>query len=169
MGASAPQLTGGVTLEINLTMVVQVLVFAAFVWFTMRFVWPPLVKALEERQEKIADGLASAERGRRELELAQHRVKDELTHAKSEAAGIIDKANRRAAQIVEEAKDAASQEAQKSAKIAQEHIAQEVNRAKETLQKQVATLAIAGAEKILMREVDEKANRALLDNLIAGI
>lgn len=156
-------------MEINLTMVVQVLVFAAFVWFTMRFVWPPLVKALEERQEKIADGLASAERGRRELELAQHRVKEEMTQAKAEAAGIIDKANRRAAQIIEEAKDAANQEALKYAKIAQEHIAQEVNRARENLQKQVATLAIAGAEKILMREVDEKANRALLDNLIAGI
>jgi len=165
----APRLTGGVTLEINLTMVVQVLVFATFVWFTMRFVWPPLVKALEERQEKITDGLASAERGRRELELAQHRVKDELMHAKAEAAGIIDKANRRATQIIEEAKDSANQEAQKSAKIAQEHIVQEVNRARESLQKQVATLAIAGAEKILMREVDEKANRALLDNLIAGI
>lgn len=156
-------------MEINLTMVVQVLVFAAFVWFTMRFVWPPLVKALEERQEKIADGLASAERGRRELELAQHRAKDELMHAKAEAAVILDKANRRAAEIVEAAKDAATLEAQKAAKIAQEQLAQEVNRAKENLQKQVATLAIAGAEKILMREVDEQANRALLDNLIAGI
>ena len=100
-------------MEINVTLVVQMLVFLAFVWFTMRFVWPPLSKALEERQEKIADGLAAAERGRRELELAQHRVKDEMKQAKVQASDIIEKANRRAVQIVEEAKDDARQEAQK--------------------------------------------------------
>jgi len=156
-------------LEINLTMVVQVLVFGAFVWFTMKFVWPPLVKALEERQEKIADGLAAAERGQRELELVQHRVKDELKQAKAQAADIIEKANRRATQVVDEAKDDARQEAQVLAKVAQEQIAQEVNRAKDVLRKQVASLAVAGAEKILMREIDEKANRALLANLIEEI
>ncbi len=156
-------------MEINLTMVVQVLVFGAFVWFTMKFVWPPLVKALEERQEKIADGLAAAERGQRELELAQHRVKDELKQAKAEAADIIEKANRRAMQVVDEAKDDARQEAQVLAKVAQEQIAQEVNRAKDVLRKQVASLAVAGAEKILMREIDEQANRALLANLIEEI
>ena len=156
-------------MDINLTMVVQVLVFGAFVWFTMKFVWPPLVKALEERQDKIADGLAAAERGQRELELAQHRVKDEMKQAKVQASDIIEKANRRAAQIVDEAKDDARQEAQLLAKVAQEQIAQEVNRAKDTLRKQVASLAVAGAEKILMREIDEQANRALLANLIEEI
>ena len=156
-------------MEINVTLVVQMLVFCAFVWFTMKFVWPPLSKALEERQDKIADGLASAERGRRELELAQHRVKDEMKQAKVQASDIIEKANRRATQIVEEAKDDARQEGQKLAKIAEEQIVQEVNRAKDTLRKQVATLAVAGAEKILMREIDEQANRALLDNLIEEI
>ncbi len=156
-------------LEINLTLVVQMLVFGAFVWFTMKFVWPPLSKALEERQEKIADGLAAAERGRRELELAQHRVKDEMKHAKVQAADIIEKANRRATQMIEEAKEDARQESQKLAKVAEAQIAQEVNRAKDTLRKQVATLAVAGAEKILMREIDEQANRALLDNLIEEI
>lgn len=156
-------------LDINLTLVVQMLVFGAFVWFTMKFVWPPLTKALEERQEKIADGLAAAERGRKELELAQHRAKDEIKQAKSQAAEIIEKANYRATQIVEEAKDDARQEGLKLAKIAQEHIAQEVSRAKDNLRKQVAALAIAGAEKILMREIDEKANSALLDNLIKEI
>lgn len=156
-------------MDINLTLVVQVLVFAAFVWFTMKFVWPPLVKALEERQEKIADGLAAAERGRRELELAQHRVKDEMKQAKVDAADILEKAHRRATQIVEEAKDDARLEAQKLAKIAEEQITQALNSAKDTLRKQVAVLAVAGAEKILMREIDEAANRALLTNLIAEI
>ena len=156
-------------MEINLTLVVQMLVFAAFVWFTMKFVWPPLTKALEERQDKIADGLASAERGRRELELAQHRVKDEMKQAKVQAAEIIEKAGRRAAQIIEEAKADAREEAHKLAKLAQEQIAQETNRAKDTLRKQVALLAVAGAEKILEREIDAKSNGALLDNLIEEI
>ena len=156
-------------MDINLTLVVQVLVFGAFVMFTMKFVWPPLVKALEERQEKIADGLAAAERGRRELELAQHRVKDEMKQAKVDAADILEKANRRAGQIIEEAKDEARQEAQKLAKIADEQITQALNHAKDSLRKQVAVLAVAGAEKILKREIDEQANRALLDNLIEEI
>lgn len=156
-------------MDINLTLVVQMLVFAAFVWFTMKFVWPPLAKALEERQDKIADGLSAAERGRKELELAQHRVKDEMKHAKAQATEIIEKANRRAAQLIEEAKEDAKQEGQKQAKLAQEQLQQEVNRARDSLRKQFAHLAIAGAEKILMREIDEQANSALLDNLIKEI
>jgi F-type H+-transporting ATPase subunit b len=156
-------------LDINLTLVVQMLVFVTFVWFTLKFVWPPLVKALEERQEKIADGLAAAERGRRELELAQHRIKDEMKHAKVQASEVVEKANRRAAQIIEEAKHDARQEAQQLAKIANEHISQEVNRAKDTLRKQVATLAVVSAEKILMREIDAKTNHSLMDNLIEEI
>lgn len=156
-------------LDINLTLVVQMLVFAAFVLFTMKLVWPPLVKALEERQEKIADGLSAAERGRKELELAQHRVKDELKQAKAQSADIIDKANKRAAQIIEEAKETARREAQIQAKIAQEQLVQQVNHAKDDLRKQVAKLAVTGAEKILMREIDANANSALLDNLIEEI
>ncbi len=145
------------------------LVFAAFVLFTMKLVWPPLAKAMEERQDKIADGLASAERGRKELELAQHRVKDELKQAKIQSTDIIEKANKRAAQIIEEAKDAAKHEAQVQMKLAQEQLMQQINHAKDELRKQVASLAITGAEKILMREVDAKANTALLDNLIEEI
>ena len=105
-------------MDINLTLVVQMLVFAAFVLFTMKFVWPPLAKALEERQDKIADGLSAAERGRKELELAQFRVKDELKQAKAQSADIIEKANKRASQIIEEAKEAAKREAQIQAKLA---------------------------------------------------
>ena len=132
-------------------------------------VYHAICLALHERQEKIADGLAAAERGRRELELAQHRAKDEMKQAKAQAAEIVEKANRRASQIIDEAKDDARTESVQLAKIAQEHIVQEVNRAKDVLRKQVATLAVAGAERILMREVDEKANHTLLDNLIKEI
>ncbi|KTC94622.1 F0F1 ATP synthase subunit B [Legionella erythra] len=156
-------------MDINLTLIIQMLVFAAFVWFTMKFVWPPLAKALEERQDKIADGLSAAERGRKELELAQHRVRDELKHAKAQANEIIEKANRRANQLIEEAKEAAKLEAQKQAKLAHDQLLQEVNHAKEGLRKQVAQLAIAGAEKILMKEIDEQANSKLLDKLIEEI
>lgn len=156
-------------MEINFTLVIQMLVFFAFVWFTMKFVWPPLEKALQERQDKIADGLAAAERGQRELELAQHRVKDDLKQAKMQAADIIEKANRRATQLIEEAKSEARDEALKVTKLAQEQLSQEVNQAKEQLRKKVATLAVAGAEKIIRREVDEKTSLALLDNLIEEI
>jgi F-type H+-transporting ATPase subunit b len=156
-------------LDINLTLVVQMIVFAAFVLFTMKLVWPPLAKALEERQERIADGLSAAERGRKELELAQHRIKDELKQAKAQSADIIDKANKRAAQIVEEAKEAAKRESQIQAKLAQEQLLQQINHAKENLRKQVAALAVSGAEKILMHEIDAKTNIPLVDNLIEEI
>lgn len=156
-------------MDINLTLVIQMLVFAAFVWFTMKFVWPPLATALEERQDKIADGLAAAERGQKELELAQHRISDDLKQAKAQASEIIEKANRRANQIVDEAKNDAREEAMKLASLAQEQLKQEVNRAREELRKQVAILAVAGAEKILKQEIDEKKNSALLDNLIEEI
>lgn len=156
-------------MDINATLIVQMIVFSIFVWFTMKFVWPPLASAMGERQDKIADGLAAAEKGQRELELAQHRVKEELKGAKVQATDIIDKANRRASQIVEEAKSQAKVEAGKQAKIAQEQLAQEVNHAKTTLRKQFSSLAVAGAEKILEREIDASANSALLDKLIQEV
>jgi len=155
--------------EINITLVVQMLVFIAFVLFTMKFVWPPLSRALEERQEKIADGLASADRGRKELELAQHRVKTELKQAKAQAHDIIEKANYRAAELLEEAKEDARHEAQKQIKLAQDQFLQEVNSTKAGLRMQLATLAVAGAEKILRREVDQETNKGLLDQLIEEI
>lgn len=156
-------------MELNITLVVQMLVFATFVWFTMKFVWPPLSKALEERQDKIADGLAAAERGQRELQLAQHRVLDDMKQAKLQAAEIIEKANRRAVQLIDEAKGDARLEAQKVSKMAEEQITQELHRAKDTLRKQVAVLAVIGAEKILKREIDQKTNKDLLDHLIEEI
>lgn len=156
-------------MDINLTLVIQMLVFGAFVWFTMTFVWPPISKALEERQEKIADGLAAAERGRRELELAQHRISDDLKQAKLQSSDIIEKANHRAAQIIEEAKGDARLEADRLALLAKADIEQDVHRAKDALRQHVAALATAGAEKILRREIDEQTNRALLDSLIEEI
>lgn len=154
---------------INLTLIVQMLVFGAFVWFTMRFVWPPLAKALEERQNKIAAGLDAAERARKELELTQHRVIEDLKQAKEQAAKIIDEASKRGAKIVEIAHDDAKLAAQKQTKIAQEQLQQEVNRAKDSLRREVANLAIAGAEAILGRQIDDNANSKLLDNLIEEI
>jgi F-type H+-transporting ATPase subunit b len=156
-------------LDINLTLIVQMLVFATFVWFTMKFVWPPLQKALEDRAHKIADGLAAAERGHRELELTQQRIIEEMKVAKAKSAEIIDKANFRATQLVEEAKEDAQKQASHVAKVANEHLQQEINRAKDSLRKDVGRLAVAGAEKILMREIDEKQNGVLIDNLIEEI
>lgn len=156
-------------MDINITLIVQMLVFIAFVLFTMKFVWPPLSRALEERQEKIADGLASAERGRKELELAQHRAKTELKQAKAQAHEIIEKANYRAGELLEEAKEDARLAALKQMKLAQEQFTQEVNSTKAGLRMQLATLAVAGAEKILRREVDQQTNKGLLDQLIEEI
>ncbi len=156
-------------MSINVTLIIQMLVFLAFVWFTMTFVWPPLQKALAERQSKIAEGLAAAERGRRELELAQHRVLDELKDAKHQANEIIEKASLRAAQIIEEAKALARTQTDHAAKVAAEHLAQEVSRAREALHKDIGRLAIIGAEKILKREIDEAHNRLLINDLIEEI
>ena len=156
-------------MDINITLIVQMLVFAAFVWFTMTFVWPPLMKALEERQNKIADGLAAAERGRREFELAQQRAKDELKKAKADAADIVEKAHHRASLLIEEAKEDARLEVQRAARVATEQLAQEIGQARESLHKQVSELAVLCAEKILNREINDKENQALMDNLIEEI
>lgn len=156
-------------MEINFTLVIQMLVFAVFVWFTMKYVWPPLQKALAERQSKIADGLAASERGHRELELTQQRISEEMKTAKAKAHEIIEKANYRANQLIEEAKEEAVKQALQIAKLAQENLEQEINRAKDSLRKDVGKLAVAGAEKILMREIDEKQNQVLIDNLIEEI
>ncbi|OGV27235.1 MAG: F0F1 ATP synthase subunit B [Legionellales bacterium RIFCSPHIGHO2_12_FULL_37_14] len=156
-------------MNLNITLLVQVLVFMSFVWFTMRFVWPPLSKAMEERQDKIADGLAAGERGQRELELAQKRATDELRAAKEKALDIVEKAHKRGADIIEAAKLEAKQQAAHQTKIMQEQLLQATIRARLTLRKEVANLAVKGAEKILQREVDKAANAQLIDSLIEEI
>lgn len=156
-------------MNINATLLIQALVFAVFVWFTMKFVWPFLARALEERQQKIADGLAAAERGHKELELAHLRASDEIKAARSQAHEIVDKANKRALQIIDDAKTSARVEAHKIFETAQEQIQQESNRARQKLRSEVASLAVAGAEQILKREISGDVNDSLVENLIEEI
>jgi F-type H+-transporting ATPase subunit b len=150
-------------MNINATLLGQSITFFVFVWFCMKFVWPPIMQALGERKKQIADGLAAGERGKHELELASKRAAEHLHDAKQKAADIIAQADKRAAQLVEEAKGTAKAEGDRMIAGAQASIAQETVRAKEALRSQVAGLAVAGAEKILRREIDAKAHADLLD------
>lgn len=152
-------------MNFNLTLLAQAVTFALFIWFTVKFVWPPLLRAIETRQKTIADGLAAAERGKNELELAGKKSADVLRDAKHQAADIVAQAEKRAAQIVEEAKLAAKVEGDRLIAGAHAQIEQEVFQARESLRQKVAGLVVAGAEKILEREVDAKAHADLLGAL----
>jgi F-type H+-transporting ATPase subunit b len=155
--------------NINLTLIGQMLAFALFVLFCMKYVWPPILAAMAERAEKIADGLAAADRASHDLELAQEKAVERLKEAKEEAAGIIDAANKRGGQIIEEAKDQARVEGDRLKEAAQAEIDQEVNRAREHLRGQVSALALAGAEKVLGAEIDMQRHSALVDKLAAEL
>ncbi|WP_440996672.1 F0F1 ATP synthase subunit B [Arhodomonas sp. SL1] len=150
---------------INATLIGQMITFLVFILFTMKFVWPPIRKAMEDREKRIADGLASAERGQHELELAKKRGAEQVREAKQQAAEIIEQANRRSAEIVDEAREEAKQAAAREHKSAEARIEQEVAHARAELRKQVSDLAILGASRILEREVDAKAHKAMLDKL----
>jgi F-type H+-transporting ATPase subunit b len=152
-------------MNINATLLAQTIMFILFVWFSMKFVWPPIMQALTERKKLIADGLAAGERGKHELELASRRASESMHEAKQKAAEVIAQADKRATQIVEDAKSAAKEEGDRLIVAAKTEIDQEVNRVRETLRQQVAELAVAGAEKILRREVDIKAHAELLTAL----
>lgn len=154
-------------MNINLTLLMQAVSFAILIWFTVKFVWPPLLNAIETRQKEIADGLAAGERGRHELELAAKRAAQELHGARENASSIIAQAEKRAAEIIDEAKANAKAEGDRIIAGAKTEIDQEVNRAKEGLRQQVSLLAVAGAEKILRREIDAKAHSDML-NVIAN-
>jgi len=156
-------------MNINLTLIGQSITFAVFVWFCMKYVWPPIMAALEERKTKIADGLAAAEKGQHEEELAKKRATDIIKKAKDEAGDILAGAQKRASEIVEEAKDTARAEADRIVHSANAEIEQEVNRAREELRGKVVSLAVAGAGKVLKREVDEKANEDLLKDLVSQL
>jgi len=155
--------------NINLTLFGQMIAFVCFVLFCMKYVWPPILAAMAEREKKIAEGLAAADRASRDLEMAQEKAVERLKEAKHEAAGIIDAANKRSAQIVEEAKQTAGVEADRVKAAAQAEIEQETNRAREQLRGQVAALALAGAENVLGAEIDEKAHAAMVDKLAAEL
>ena len=156
-------------MNINATLFGELIAFIFFVWFCMKFVWPPIMGAIEERQKKIADGLAASERGEKDLELAQAKATEQLKEAKTQAAGIIEQAKKRGSQIFDEETQRAHQERENI--IAQGHaeIEAERNRAKEDLRKQVAVLAVAGAEKILERQIDAAAQSDIVEKLVAEL
>lgn len=149
-------------MNLNATLVAQLVVFFILAWFTMQFVWPPIVKALDERAKKIADGLAAAERGKQDLELATKRSTEALREGKEKAAELIGNAEKRAAQLIEEAKVNAKAEADRIVAGAKAEIDQEAVRAKEQLREQVASLVVSGAEKILRREINTQAHADIL-------
>jgi F-type H+-transporting ATPase subunit b len=152
-------------MNINFTLFAQALVFLAFIGFTVKFIWPPLLRAIETRQKQIADGLAAGEQGKKSLEASSKQAEQAIQAARVRAAEIITQAEKRDAQMVEEAKLAAKAEGDREKTAAKADIHQEAQRAREQLREQVAALAVAGAEKILRREVDAKAHADLLDSI----
>lgn len=156
-------------MDITLTIIGQSVAFFVFWWFCVKFVWPPFMNIMEERRQKIADGLEAAARAEKDLQLAQAKSTDQLKEAKVEAAGIIDLANKRGSQIVDEAKQQAKEEANRIIAGAQAEIEQEVNRAKEALRAQVSAIAVAGAEKILEGSIDQAANEDMLNKLASEL
>lgn len=156
-------------MEPNATIIVQSIAFIAFVWFTMKFVWPMLETAITERQNKIAEGLAASEKGAHDLELAKESASKTLKEAKSQAAELIDQAKKRHSDIVESAKDDAREEADKILNGARAEIEQEVNRAREQLRAQLSVLAVAGAEKILERNIDAAAQNDIVEKLVTEL
>jgi len=156
-------------MNINFTLIAQAIAFAVLIWFTVKFVWPPLLGAIEKRQKEIADGLAAASEGRSALEMAAKKSEVTLNEAKQKATEIIVQAEKRASQIVEEAKGNAKVEGERILAGAKAEIDQEVNRAKEDLRTQVSALAVAGAEKILRKEINAKAHSEMLSKLAAEL
>ena len=156
-------------MSFNLTMVGQSIAFFVFWWFCQAKVWPLFANILEQRKQKIADGLEAGARGEKDLEQAQVKVTEQLKEVKAQAANIIDQANKRASQIVDEAKDQAREEGQRIIAGAKAEIEQEINRAKESLREQVSSIAIAGAEKILESSIDQAANEEMLSKLAAEL
>jgi F-type H+-transporting ATPase subunit b len=155
--------------NINLTLIVQMLVFAALIWFTMRFVWPIILGAMEERSKKIAMGLAAAQRGEQELAQANQKSDAIIRAARERAAQIIDHAQHRANELVEQAKGTATQEGQRLVAAAQQQIDLEAARAREQLRKEVAQLAVSTASKLLEREIDPRAHADLISKLATQI
>ncbi|GAB3025868.1 F0F1 ATP synthase subunit B [Bowmanella dokdonensis] len=156
-------------MNINATLIGQLIAFAVFVLFCMKFVWPPIMAAIEERQKKIADGLAASDRAEKDLQIAQEKAKEQLKEAKYQAADIIEQAKKRAAQIVDQETERAHQEREKIIASGHTEIEAERNRAKEELRKQVAVLAVAGAEKILARQIDAAAQSDIVEKLVAEL
>ena len=156
-------------MNMNATLLGQAIAFALFVWFCMKYVWPPIMEAIEERQKKIADGLSAAERAAKDLDLAQANASDQLKEAKRAATEIIEQANKRKGQILEEAREEALTERQKILTQGEAELESERKRTRDELRKQVATLAVIGAEKILERSINLEAQKDILDNITAKL
>lgn len=156
-------------MDFNLTLIGQTIAMVFFVWFTMKFIWPPIMNAIEARQIAIADGIAAAQRGQTDLENAKAEADKIIAAARDQARGILDQANSRATSVVEAAKAEAEAEKQRRIENARAELEVEINRAREELRGQVAAIAVAGAERILQREIDAAAHRDLLDRLAAEL
>jgi len=156
-------------MDINATLIAQGITFFIFIMVTMKFVWPPIMQAMQERQQRISDGLAAAERGKRELADADEKVKDLIRQAREEAQRIVDQANRHSVEMIDEAKAQARAEGARLVTAAKAEIGQEVARARQTLRAEVATLVVAGAGRILEKEIDPNAHARMLDELAAQI
>ncbi len=152
-------------MSINATLIGQMITFTLLVWFTMQYVWPPLIEALEERKKKIAEGLAAAEKGQEDIKLAEEKAKQYLRDAKAESANIIALAQKRANEVVEESKDNAKVEGEKIIESAKAQIEQEMQQAKENLRKEVSSLALKAAEQILQQEVDKAKHKDIISKV----
>ena len=156
-------------MNINLTLFGQTIAFVLFVFFCMKFVWPPIIAMLDERKKKIADGLAEAERGMKQQELAEQGAEKKLAEAKQQASDILGQAQKRANEIVEDAKSVAVEEGNRIKEAAHAEVEKEVNRAKESLRAQVSGIAVAGAERILKKEINASSHQEILDDLASQI
>ena len=156
-------------MNINATLILQSIAMMIFVWFCMKFIWPPLLKAMDERREKIADGLAASDRAEKELAAAKVEVDAQINEARDKAGEIVDLANQRHSQILDQAKDDATSERQRQVTAAEADILQAANQAREELRASVASLAVLGASRVLEKEIDADTHRELLDKLISEI
>lgn len=156
-------------MEIGMTLLGQALSFAILIWFTMKFIWPPLTKAMDDRAQRIAEGLSAADRAKAELKDASARVDEEIRKARVQASEIIDKAHQQANQVLDKAKADALLEAARQKAVAQAEIDGMVGKAREALRGQVAALAVQGARKIIQREINPDAHKVLLDQLVTEI
>lgn len=152
-------------MSINATLIGQMITFALLVWFTMKYIWPPLFDSLEERRKKIAEGLAAAEKGQEEMHLAEKKAKSVLKEAKEQSSEIVSLAQKRANEIVEESKDAAKKEGERLILVARAQIEQEMQQAKESLRQEVVALALAAAEQILCAEIDQAKHQNIINNV----
>ena len=156
-------------MDFNLTLIGQSIAMLVFVWFCMKFIWPPLMQALEERRKQVADGIAAGEKGKRDLESAREQAQTIISEARTKAVKIVDDANARYAEILGEAKSDAQKERERQVDQAEAEISQAVNRARDELRGQVSAIAIAGAERILKREIDARAHADLLAEVVAQV